>query len=172
MDGFLNPNNVLNQMVLRSDMSGADLGCGSGGWAIPLAKKLKDGIVFAVDLLAEPLSALSGKAQMEKVGNIRAIRADVEKEVREIGPQSIDLVLATNLLFQAENKKEIILEAKRILKPAGKLLIVDWQAGAPSGPKGKEVSPAEIKKITEEAGFKFEQELDAGSWHFALVLLK
>ena len=48
-------------------MIAADFGCGSGGWAIPLAKKLEEGKVYAIDILEEPLSALRARAKLEKI---------------------------------------------------------------------------------------------------------
>ena len=65
MEGFLNPSEVLESLELRKDMIAADFGCGSGGWVIPLAKKLEEGKVFAIDILEEPLSALRAKIKLE-----------------------------------------------------------------------------------------------------------
>ena len=67
---FLNPKEVLQTIPLKQDMVACDLGCGSGGWAIPLAKTLNKGIVYAVDILEEALSALGGKVEIEKLVNI------------------------------------------------------------------------------------------------------
>ena len=39
--------------------------------------------------------------------------------------ESVDAVIAANLCFQIENKNDFVLELKRILKPKGKLLLVD-----------------------------------------------
>ena len=47
---FLNPQEVLNHLELEGDMVAADFGSGSGGWAIPLAKRLKFGKVYAIDI--------------------------------------------------------------------------------------------------------------------------
>ena len=118
MVDFLNPNEVLNQLELREDMIAADFGCGSGGWVIPLAKKLEEGKVYAIDILEESLSALKSKAQLEKVSNIETVRVDLEKG-SGLGDSSLDLVLATNLLFQVENKNAIMGEIKRVLKKGG-----------------------------------------------------
>ena len=91
MEGFLNPNEVLNQLELSANMTAADFGSGSGGWAIPLAKRLEKGRVFAIDILEEPLSALKGKAALGKLSNIQTILADVEKGTKLLDG-SCDLV--------------------------------------------------------------------------------
>ena len=125
MEGFLNPNEVLNQIELRENMIAADFGCGSGGWVIPLAKRLKEGRIYAIDILEEPLSTLKGKAEHEEVLNLVLLRGDIEKGVKV--PDSIcELVLVTNLLFQAQDKNKVLSEAKRVLSPGGKILVVDW----------------------------------------------
>ena len=70
MESFLDPKDVLKQLKLRKNITAVDFGSGSGGWAIPLAKKLEDGLVYAIDILKEPLSALEGRASLEKIENI------------------------------------------------------------------------------------------------------
>jgi ubiquinone/menaquinone biosynthesis C-methylase UbiE len=171
MVGFLDPETVLKQLRLQKSMVAADFGSGSGGWVIPLAKKLEEGKVFAIDILEEPLSALSSKARTEKLFNIQTIRSDVEKNSRMIS-DSCDLVLMTNLLFQVDNKKQTLEEGKRVLRKGGRILVVDWKIDAVLGPKGTSVSPDEIKKSAEEAGLKFEKEFEAGPYHYGLVFIK
>ena len=109
MDGFVDPEQVLRKIKIKEDMIAADFGSGSGGWVLPLAKKLEDGKVYAIDILEEPLSALKSRAQAEKLRNIETVQANVEKE-RASGLMdfSCDLVLMTNLLFQCEDKKTVI----------------------------------------------------------------
>lgn len=170
---FLNPNEVLNQLKLRKDMTACDFGSGSGGWSIPLAKKLEDGLVYAIDILEEPLSALKGKAALEKITNIKIIQANVEnKNGSTLSDNSVDLVLMTNLLFQLEHKKEVFGEAKRILKKAGKILVVDWKKEAPLGPEKGRISEKEVKEIVKEFGFKLEKEFPAGLYHYGLIFEK
>ena len=173
MDGFLNPEEIINKLELKENMVAADFGCGSGGWAIPLARRLKEGMVFAIDILEEPLSALQAKARLEKVPNIRTVKANVEDRqgLRMLNDNSVDLVLITNLLFQVEAKKKVMAEARRILKPGGKILVVDWKKGVSLGPADK-VSAEDIKLMAVELGFKTEKEFAAGAYHWALVLLK
>jgi len=168
---FLNPSEVLKQLKLKKNMVAADFGSGSGGWAIPLAKKLEEGKVYAIDILEEPLSALRAKTKSEKIFNIETIKSDVEKGSKLFN-ESCDFVLMTNLLFQCEDKKKVIEEGKRVLKPGGKILVVDWKLDASLGPKESRVSAEEVKKIAKELDLKLEKEFEAGSYHYGLVFLK
>jgi len=171
MEGFLNPNEVLNQLKLLGEMIAADFGSGSGGWAIPLAKRLKFGKVYAVDILEEPLSALKSKAEIQKVYNIETINSNVEKGIK-LPDLSCDLVLLTNLLFQIEDKKRVLTEAKRVLKKGGKILVVDWLPEALQGPREGRVSPDEVKKIAKNLNLKLEKEFRTGIYHYGLIFIK
>ena len=171
MEGFLNPNEVLNQLKLSGEMIAADFGSGSGGWAIPLAQRLKFGKVYAIDILEEPLSALKSKAEIQRVYNIETINSSVEKRVK-LPDFSCDLVLLTNLLFQIEDKKRVLTEAKRVLKKRGKILVVDWLPQAPQGPEGGRISAEEVKEMAKDLNLKLEKEFQAGVFHYGLIFTK
>ncbi|MDP3995968.1 MAG: class I SAM-dependent methyltransferase [bacterium] len=172
MKSFLDPTEILKRLKLRKDMIAADFGSGSGGWAIPLAEKLEEGKVYAVDLLEEPLSALRARAKTEKISNIQTVLANVEKGVDTLREASCNLVLMTNLFSQCQDIKKILSEGQRVLKPDGRILIVDWQRDNPLTEQVEKVSFEEIKKTASEFGLKIEKEFDAGSYHYAMVFTK
>jgi len=169
----LDPSGVLDQLEFNENMVVADFGSGSGGWTIPLAKKLKKGAIFAVDILPEPLSALESRAKIENIANIRSVKADAEDKngIAVISAGSLDWVLMTNLLFQAEDKNQIFVEAKRVLKPGGKILVIEWRSDVVLGPV-KKVSPEEVKRLASANGFTVEKDLAAGRYHYGIVLVK
>ncbi len=171
MEGFLKPVEILNKLELRDDAVAADFGCGSGGWALPLAKILEEGKVYAVDILEEPISALKSKAKLQKIINIETMLADVEKGVA-IPSETCDLVLMTNLLFECEDKKAVLAEGKRVLKPGGRILVVDWIKDNPLTKQIEYVSFDEIRNIARGLGLKLEKEFPAGAYHQAVVFSK
>jgi len=171
MAGFLNPNEILKQLDLREDMFAADFGCGSGGWVIPLAKALNKGKVYAIDIQEEVLSALKGKAEAGKLFNIEILRKNLEQG-SGIKENSVDLVLITNLLFQAIQKKAILQDAKNILKSGGKLLVIDWLSDAKLGPKEERVSSQDAKEMAKDVGLIFEKEFEASDFHWGLIFKK
>ncbi|HDZ54761.1 MAG TPA: SAM-dependent methyltransferase [Candidatus Nealsonbacteria bacterium] len=173
MEGFLKPEEILKQLNLKEEMTAVDFGSGSGGWAIPLAKILKEGEVYAIDVLEEPLSALKGKANLSNISNIKTIRADIERDKGSgLKDNSLDLVLITNLLFQIEEKEKVVKEAKRVVKKEGKILIVDWKVDSSFGPKEGKISAEAVKKIAKELGLQFKKEIGAGGYHYGLLFEK
>jgi ubiquinone/menaquinone biosynthesis C-methylase UbiE len=171
MEEFLNPNEILSQVKLRESMSAADFGCGSGGWAIPIAKKLALGRVYAIDILEEPLSALKAKAKLEKVLNIQTIIADIEKGV-SLKNESCDFVLMANILFQSEEKEKVLAEGQRVSRPGAEILVVDWKEVSSLGPQQGKISLEKVKEIAGKIGLNIEKEINAGPYHYALILKK
>ena len=173
MEGFLNPEEILNNLDIREDMTAVEFGCGAGIFSLSLAKKIKQGRVYGLDIQEEKLSALKNKALLEKLKNIVTICCDLEKkDGSTLHSDSADIVLIPNILFQAENKNAIIEEGKRILKTGGQLMIIDWQKSSSLAPKQGTITPDEIKKIAEDAGLSFKREFSAGGHHFALLFSK
>lgn len=169
---FLNPNIVIQQLGLKDDMSVAEFGCGSGGFTVPLARRLDEGIVYAIDILPEPLSALKSRLRLENLKSVRIIRSDLEKpRGSTLAEQSVDVVVIPNTLFQAENKNSIIAEAERILKKGGILAVIDWNSDAVTGPEEK-VSKEDVLGMAKTNNLKFLIEIEAGSYHYGVVFKK
>ncbi|MBU0546760.1 MAG: class I SAM-dependent methyltransferase [Patescibacteria group bacterium] len=172
MKSFLKPESVLKKLKLKSDMRAADFGSGSGGWVIPLAKILEDGKVFAIDILEEPLSALKSKLKSTNIDNIETIQSSVEiLNGSKLFPESCDLILMTNLLFQTEDKEVVLGEGERVLNSGGKILVIDWKENVALGPKER-ISAKEVIKIVEKIGMKVEKEFEASPCHWGLILIK
>jgi len=170
-DGFLNPSQIIRDLPIRGDMIVCDFGCGSGGWVIPISKMLTSGMVYAIDILEDAVSALNGKISAEGLFNITAMLGDVEKGVK-IKDGFVDLVFMTNLLFQVGDKKFVLEEGKRIMKPGGSILVIDWNKNAPVGPKQSGISIEEARAIAEDMGLAVEKEFKAGNFHWGLILRK
>ena len=169
---FLNPQEILDTLNIKPTMTACDFGCGAGGWSIPLAKMLPSGMVYAVDILAEPLSFLISNASRQNVSNIKPILSDIEKGVKIINNEEVDLVLIINILFQSDSNELILNEADRILKKGGMMLIADWKDNNPMGIKDELVKFEEIKNAILKKEYSLEKEFDAGHYHRGLIFKK
>lgn len=172
MADFLNIDEILSNLELKDSMLAAEFGCGTAMFAISLAKKLSKGRVYALDVQEDKLSALKGKLAQQKISNVFPILCDLEaKNGSTLADGSLDVVLMPNILFQAENKYAIIEEGKRVLKPKGQLLVIDWLKRSSFGPE-QITKPDEIKKIAGESGFLLKKEFSSGDYHYGLLFVK
>jgi ubiquinone/menaquinone biosynthesis C-methylase UbiE len=152
-------------------MTAADFGCGSGGWVIPLATILKEGIVYAIDVQPQPLSVVRSRMERDRMYNIRIVEANVEKTGSKIGQERCDVVLLTNLLFQCEKPENVLKEAMRVLKQGGQLLVVDWYAHSPVAPT-KTLSADDAASQIEKVGFSVKKSFQASEYHWGLIAQK
>ena len=172
MLSFLSPLEVLSNISLTEETEAAEFGCGSGKFALLLAKQLRHGKVYGIDIQNEPLIVLKKQADAKNLFNIETRRGNLEKVGGSgIGDRRLDLVLIPNLLFQVNDKKAVVQEAKRILKDGGKLLIVDWkpEAAILDTSRDDRISSEKIIEIADELDMELVKEFEAGAYHYGLV---
>ena len=165
---------ILKQVKLKPGITVADLGSGSGFFTIPLAKEVgKDGLVYALDLVAESLEIIEEKAKNEKLFNIKTLVCDLEREKIKIKDKACDLALLVNVLYLIENKDPVIKEINRILKPKGQAIFIEWE---PEKMLFKTeiypVSKNDLQKIIEKNGFKKIKEFSPSQFHYGLIYEK
>lgn len=173
---FSDPIKNVDQCGLEPGMEVADFGSGSGGYTIAIAKAMAGtGKVYAIDINKDLLTKLKNTSVKDGLYNIEVIWGDLEKmNGTKLRDFSVDFVFVCNILFQIEDKSTALKEIKRILKPGGKVVVVDWQDSFGGlGPKAEAVfakSPAE--NLFEKEGFHLEKEMEAGSHHYGLIFKK
>jgi len=171
---FSNPQTNLDQFGLQEGDRVADLGSGSGFYSLAAAKMVGDkGRVYAVDIQKDMLAKLKSTAQSEHLLNIEVIWGNLDTVGgTKLRDMSIDAIIVSNTLFQIEHKSNFAREIKRIIKRTGRVLLVDWSDSFSNmGPDEKHVvREAEAKKIFEDAGFALEKSINAGDYHYGLIL--
>ncbi len=167
---FSDPASNLAKLGLNDGMKVVDLGAGSGFYTIEAAKKVGgSGRVYAVDVQKDLLERLRSVGATQHLRNIEVVWGNAEK----IGGTKLregiaDRVIASNILFQIEKPEEFALEIKRILKPGGKVLVVDWSGITPLSPKTI-VTSMKAQLLFQKSGFTLSQEFSAGDHHYGLV---
>ncbi len=99
----------------------ADLGCGEGYLTIETARWARH--VTAIDRSNGVLARARALAERKKLTNITWKKGELEKVPIESG--TIDVALLSQALHHATEPTEALNEACRILKPGGRLLILD-----------------------------------------------
>lgn len=173
---FSDPAKNIEQLGLSKGMFVADFGAGSGFYTMSSAKAVGEkGRVYAIDVQKELIQKIKNQAKIEHLSNIEIIWGDVEKVGgSKMRDDSVDAVIIANILFQLSDKNNICLEAKRILKKGGRLLVVDWiDSFGNLGPRQEDIfSVSGAKEIFLKNGFAVEKEFNAGEHHYGLIFKK
>jgi ubiquinone/menaquinone biosynthesis C-methylase UbiE len=128
-------------------------------------------MVYAVDVQKDLLDKVKNGASLAGIKNIETVWGNAEK----IGGTKLregisDRTILSNVLFQIEvaDRDNLALELKRITRPGGKLMVIDWAAGSALGPQT--LVPAMIAEaLFAKAGFILEDNFDAGDHHYGLI---
>ena len=173
-NGFLQPEEILEQVDIHDGMNIADFGCGHGYFSIPMAKIVEEGRIYALDVMKDALETVESKAKLENISNIETIHCNLETpNGSKLNDELVDLVLLRNILFQCQKKSEIIKEAKRVLKDNNRLVVIEWIKASSLAPKdGWLISKEEAQQLIKLEGFDFEKELSIDNHHYGLIFRK
>ncbi|MBX9745761.1 MAG: methyltransferase domain-containing protein [Hyphomonadaceae bacterium] len=103
-----------------------DIGCGTGTLAILAKRQVGDaGVVHGIDAAPEMIAQARVKA---KRAGVELVLAEGVAQGLPLPDQAVDVVLSTLMLHHLPRKSrpEIVREIKRVLKPGGRLLAVDF----------------------------------------------
>jgi ubiquinone/menaquinone biosynthesis C-methylase UbiE len=169
---FTDPIKNLTALGLKKDDIVADLGAGTGHYSILAGALVPEGKVYAVEIDKNFLDTIRHKVKESRLHNVEILWGNVEKlGGTKIGDAVASVVIASNVLFQLEDKDNFLKEVARILKPHGRVLFVDWRAE--SIMKNSLVVPKEkVLEAFAEKGFTLEREVDAGHHHYGMILRK
>lgn len=173
---FMNPAQILAACNLQVTDSVADFGAGSGFLSRAAASLVPQGSVFAIEIHREIVNRLARDAQEAHMANLHALWGDIELPGgTRLDDESVNFVVISNVLFHLDDKMACINEAKRILKPGGRILIVDWSesfGGIGPAPQAV-VTQQTAEAFCERAGLKkLPSTLQAGDHHYALLVQK
>jgi len=134
-DGFCFPGGVehvlqmVKPMTLNSAKSMLDIGCGLGGTTRTIAKTFG---TWVVGLEASPMLARQGMQYSEKAGLVK--KAPVQlfvPETLELPPKKYDAICVRNIFGGLNDKKPLLDEVTKALRPGGCLLISDFAVSQP-----------------------------------------
>lgn len=172
----MDPQRIAGGFGLSEGMQVSDFGTGAGYFTIIVARLVgSTGVVNGIDIMESALASVRAKAEAAGLSNIRYIKANLEVSGGTgLADDSQDMVLLANTLFQSDKKLDIILEARRVLKPGRNAIMIDWHKGTGGfgPPDNLRTDPEEMKKIFTDQGFVFVGNIDAGVFHFGMSFKK
>lgn len=141
---------------LLPPMEIADLGAGDGSFSLLLAQRAAN--VIAVDSSAKMIEVGREQAKRQGMKNIEFRLGDFEEV--PIKDASVDLVFFSQSLHHAQHPERAVHEAWRILRPTGRVVILDLakhrfeEAREMYADEWLGFSEAELEETLEKAGFE------------------
>lgn len=114
----------IRMVKIASDHVILDVGCGGGKTVNLLAQRATRGKVFGIDYSTDMVE-YSKKVNKKLIAQDRVQIAEESVEKMSFPNDIFDLVTAVETYYFWPNFKEAIKEMKRVLKPGGKLLLVN-----------------------------------------------
>lgn len=154
------PEKLISKLSLRPSDVVMDFGCGPGFFTVPFAKVVAKTI--AVDVCSRMLEKAASNAKKCGV-TVELLKSD-GTEIR-LADESVDLVFLSHVFHEVENKSRVLNEFLRIMKPSGRLVIVERTRGNRllGGKLGPPIiDQMEVIREMERAGFRFAQTIAYG----------
>ncbi len=154
---FMPADEILEDFLANHHENMVDLGCGVGYFTIPAAKKLPNGVIYAIDRQRNMIDITLTRAHEQGLANVRGIVASAIDIPLE--NHTVDALLMSMMFHDVPEQDAMLNEAKRILKPEGILYIVEWdQVQSDFGPPMNiRIQPGALTHTLEEAGFSVQR---------------
>jgi ubiquinone/menaquinone biosynthesis C-methylase UbiE len=165
-----NPDSILAAIGLNQGFTFIDVGCGDGFFSVPAAKIVgKKGRVFALDSDEETIALLKKKAFAENLVNVETIVGTAEDTV--LCDACADIVFFSIVLHDFREPARVLANAMKMLKPEGLLVDLDWKKEPMDfgPPLSIRFSEKYAKGLIVDAGFKVEQQIEAGRFHYLIM---
>lgn len=171
---FSTPELCLSQFNIEPGMVVADLGCGIGAYTFELAQRVTtSGKVIAVDVQKNLVESLAATCKEKNLTHVTVLWDDMD-DANGIALQdaSIDRIVIANILFQLDDIQKFASEVKRILKPRGQILLVEWSDSFGGlGPTPQHVISADrTQELFDKVGLVVYKTINAGDHHYGFVL--
>ncbi|MGB9733630.1 MAG: class I SAM-dependent methyltransferase [Conexivisphaera sp.] len=167
----LDPLPLLRRAGLSEGASMLDLGSGEGRFSIPAASVAAR--IHAIDVSEDAVRSLAEEAARLGLRNVTAEVGDISGDIGFDG--EFDFALLANVLhgFREPSRERVLENARRALRPGGRLLVVEFRPDVPSPPgppNSIRISPEELEEIARRIGFEVVDRFEPGPFHYAVVL--
>ncbi|WP_317169340.1 class I SAM-dependent methyltransferase [Mucilaginibacter humi] len=132
----------------------ADIGAGTGYYTFPIAAKVPQGKVYAVEIQQSAINYLQQRSKQLNLNNVIVVKGGEESP--NLPDNAIDLAIMVDVYHELSYPHEMLRAIKRSLKPRGKLLLLEYRGEDPA---------VEIKPLHKTTITQLNKELSANGFH-------
>lgn len=163
---------LIDLLPLESGDVVADIGAGTGYFTFPVAKRLPDGKVLAVDIQPEMLEIIEERKRTFAQANVETVLGRVDDP--GLADASVDLIFIVDAYHEFSHPYEMGTSMARALKPGGELVLVEYRAEDRSVPIKRlhKMSEAQAKREMAAIGLEWVRTEDALPQQHVLIFAK
>jgi predicted methyltransferase len=165
------PSRAIDALELKPGMVVADIGAGSGYYAVRLAQRVgPTGRVFATDIQQGMIDILNRRIANERIENITTVLGGVDDP--RLPPRSLDLAIMVDVYHELQSPQQFLQRLRQCFKPGGRLVLLEFRKEDPGIPilEVHKMSVAEVKQELEAEGFVLDKVVQTLPWQHILVL--
>lgn len=169
-DAEQKPDEVIKALGIKQGETIADIGAGSGYFAFRFSKHVGDtGRVYAVDINKDMILFMNRHIRDSKLKNVVTVLSAPDDPLLMDG--SIDRFFICNTWHHVENQPHYIALMKKMLRPGGQIIVVDYhKKELPVGPPPEmKMAREDVVRQMESGGFKLAKEHTFLPYQYFLV---
>ncbi|MEX2582361.1 MAG: class I SAM-dependent methyltransferase [Gemmatimonadota bacterium] len=116
----------IDRLPVERDFVVADIGAGTGYFSLPIAERVPDGRVLAVDIQPEMLQIIAERQRELGIENLETVLGDIEDPGLPLG--AVDLIFIVDAYHEFSHPREMGRAMFDALKPGGQLVLLEYRA--------------------------------------------
>lgn len=116
---------LIRNLPLETNSVVADIGAGTGYFSFPIAERVPDGRVLAVDIQQEMLDIITARQAQGAPANVETVLG--AEDDTGLAESSVDLILIVDAYHEFSYPYEMGLSMARALKEGGKLVLIEYR---------------------------------------------
>lgn len=146
---------LIESLPLDADFVVADIGAGTGYFTFPIARRVPNGKVYAVDIQPEMLAFIEQRRDELELKNVIPILS--REDDPALPPESVDLAFIVDAYHEFSFPREMGEGLVGGLKPGGKLVLVEYRAEDSNVPIKRlhKMSQVQVKREMEAIGLRW-----------------
>lgn len=167
------PDQIMDALNIAEGSTVADLGAGGGWFTVQLARRVRNGTVYAEDIQPQMIELITRRVQREGLTNVRPVLGTATDPRL---PTGIDAALIVDAYHEMEDPGDpqaivtLLKNVARSLKPGGRLGIVDFTpgSGGPGPAPDERADPQRVIAAATAAGLQYLGREDVPPFVFVL----